>query len=470
MLKNLARDSFISLLGGVGGKAISFLYSIAIARLISQENIGVFYFTLSIFTFISFISTLGLHESLSRYIPYLKGKNRDSKTLVKTVFVFLLLSGIIFSIMTYGLNSEIAAIIGKPEIDEIILKFSPFLILFPIFAFVNRTLQGMKKIKEMQIMNILNTFLKFILTLGLLIFINPLDAMIAGFLIPFLLLSIYFSRKIKIDGKINYKILGEVLPFGFTFSLLALSALLMLNVDRFMLGFYSSFSEVGAYSIIVLISNALLIFSTSVVVAHVPNVSFAFGKNREISSLIDGSQRWSLYLTMPFIIIVSVLSEFLLSFLYGEQYVFAAPTLAILLLGITFKSASLVLTNTLISINKTKFSILSILIALVINIILNLILIPEYSIIGAAIASTTSFIIVFILDSIWTYKFTKFVSKKVSLFLTLFLLISVIYFIDRWIFLALASTIYFIFLIKTGKKEAKYLLSKLKNIDKQKIF
>ena len=108
---------------------------------------------------------------------------------------------------------------------------------------------------------------------------------------------------------------------------------------------------------------------------------------------------------MPIIIIIFVFPEFILSF-FGKDFLIAKSALLILAFsqGINAMSGSVGIILNMTGKEKVFRNILSI--ALVINISLNLILIPIYKIEGAAIASASS-LIFWNLYSVW-YVYKKY--------------------------------------------------------------
>ncbi|MEM3362655.1 MAG: oligosaccharide flippase family protein, partial [Candidatus Anstonellaceae archaeon] len=70
-------------------KFFSFIYLIVVARLFSTEEIGIFYFVLSIVGFIVIFTDLGFSQSLPTYVPYLYSKGQKARVvyLLKVLFI-----------------------------------------------------------------------------------------------------------------------------------------------------------------------------------------------------------------------------------------------------------------------------------------------------------------------------------------------------------------------------------------------
>mgnify|MGYP001566326930 FL=1 len=91
----------------------------------------------------------------------------------------------------------------------------------------------------------------------------------------------------------------------------------------------------------------------------------------------------------------------------GKEYNVAYIAMIILILANIFYSLSHIYSNLLQMLKKTKTIFVIFLISIVINIVLNIILIPPYGIIGAAIAAAVYLLSLYLLMSLATYKFKK---------------------------------------------------------------
>jgi O-antigen/teichoic acid export membrane protein len=101
--KEIAKGSFWSLIGNVSTNFISFFYVILIARAVSQDDLGLFYLSLSVVTFMSVFTNLGVSNSLARYVPYFEGKNEPGKIkiLLKSGYVIVTILAVLIMILLW---------------------------------------------------------------------------------------------------------------------------------------------------------------------------------------------------------------------------------------------------------------------------------------------------------------------------------------------------------------------------------
>ena len=98
-LKLLASSSVSIFLAVIISKAFSYGYKIFIARFFGVETYGLFSLAIIILGFFMAFASLGLHDGLTRYIAYYRGKKERKK--IKTITSFsikvLIFTGIVSS-------------------------------------------------------------------------------------------------------------------------------------------------------------------------------------------------------------------------------------------------------------------------------------------------------------------------------------------------------------------------------------
>ena len=147
--------------------------------------------------------------------------------------------------------------------------------------------------------------------------------------------------------------------------------------------------------------------------------------------------------------IVSFKAEDITSFIYGYNYVFASAPLTILLWGMIFMFNSFFVINLLVAYDKQVGMYIFSIVTLSLNVILNFILIENYSYVGVAYSKFISIAVGFIITSLIIYRIDKtfYLFEKEILFFSV-LLITSIYFLSTFlgllIYLIVASVILFL--------------------------
>tara|TARA_B110000263_G_C15151284_1_gene437996 strand:- start:190 stop:834 length:645 start_codon:yes stop_codon:yes gene_type:complete len=124
---------------------------------------------------------------------------------------------------------------------------------------------------------------------------------------------------------------------------------------------------------------------------------------REMYSIVS---KWIFIPTFPIFLALFFFPEVLIQFFFGNAYISGSVGLSILSIGFLFNAITGLNETTLLALGKTKYLLFNSTVAGILNIILNILLIPEYSFVGAAIATTVSYVCINLLNSMALYRMT----------------------------------------------------------------
>lgn len=225
----------------------------------------------------------------------------------------------------------------------------------------------------------------------------------------------FFNLRKKIEIQpVSFKQCKKHVEPIFTLFMASIIINIYSNFDIVMIGFLQGDEKVGIYNAALKIRNIVLSISTSITAVIIPRMAlYAQDRNKEkIINLGLQSLTASFLLAIPLVAYIMIEAKDVLLFIAGSQYVEAQSTLIILLICVVL----LVLTNLLgnqIMIPQGKDGCFTKIIfnAMIINLLLNLLLIPKYGSTGAAIGTLmaeTSNVVAMIIcekeefDSIWS--------------------------------------------------------------------
>jgi O-antigen/teichoic acid export membrane protein len=150
-------------------------------------------------------------------------------------------------------------------------------------------------------------------------------------------------------------------------------------------------AEVGYYSAAYRIFDLAMVVPYSLCLALYPSVAAAVGKDHTLLATLGRSTvRYLVALTLPAAVCVSVFSGPILELLYGHNYADAIPTLAILMWTLVFYGFVRYHAYVLLAANCQRIDLALNIVMCLLNIVLNLVLIPRYSHMGAALATLIS--------------------------------------------------------------------------------
>jgi O-antigen/teichoic acid export membrane protein len=180
----------------------------------------------------------------------------------------------------------------------------------------------------------------------------------------------------------------------------------MMWIDNLMLGYYKSSKIVGLYNSAAPIAKLLPIFlnCSGLIYPSLVTIFYTQGKLKEMGRVYQILTKWIFLATLPIFIIIFLFPKVVISFFFGCNYISSALALRILALGFMFHIAMGLNGISLVVIKDSNFIMYSTLISAVLNVILNILLIPSYGIIGASIATAVSYFIMNILNSLRLYQ------------------------------------------------------------------
>ena len=444
-LQKIAKGTGIIFTGTIIGLLLAFVSRVIIVRYITQSEYGIFSLAFVLLTIFVMISTLGLASGVPRQIAYFRGEKDSKKVsgIVKSSIQIALVASIFSSILLFLLSDIISVkAFHSPELATPLKIFAiaiPFSVFITIFTSIFR---GFDRVEpNVYFQNILRNVLLLPL-LGIVIlfglsFIGVVYAYLASIALTCIAFAAYAAKKlpssVKGEKNTNADSLRKELLF-FSLPLLAVSILgmIMTWTDTLMLGYFKTPDVVGLYNTALPLVNLIPVVLTSMNFLYVPIASQLYSQNLigELRRNYAILTKWMFALTLPLFLIIFLFPEAVLNILFGTRYIQADTALQILALGMFVNTFLGPNGATLIITGKTRFLMWTGLIGAIMNIALNIFLIPLFGIIGAAIASASSLAVINVLKSTWLYllfRIHPFTKNYIKPILTSVLLVFVIF-------------------------------------------
>jgi O-antigen/teichoic acid export membrane protein len=192
-------------------------------------------------------------------------------------------------------------------------------------------------------------------------------------------------------------------------SLVALSSTIYFRIDTVLLSLFQGEAAVGWYNASYKLIELLLFVPSVYTVAIFPVLSNYYSSSKENLELIyTKSYKYLFIVGIPIATTITVLAPEIILLLYQSGYTESILTLQILIWSIPLMFLSYTNAWIFISINKQNLLLKLTFVMMVANIILNLILIPQYSYLGAALATVITTLLGFPLEF---YFLSKFICK-----------------------------------------------------------
>ena len=189
-----------------------------------------------------------------------------------------------------------------------------------------------------------------------------------------------------------------------------------------------------------------------------------------LKTTLSKSIKYLSLITVPIAIWVMIYSPNIIQFIYGNQYAQASIVLNVLIWTVVFLFINGAASNSLNASHK-EYSVTKIyVIAAVFNVILNLILIPRYSYIGASAATVLSEILIFVLEIYALHKLNLSPNKGLILDTLKIVVASIVmgsalYFahLSMWVAIPVAIIVYLVvgFVIKMFDNDDIYVIKQI---------
>jgi O-antigen/teichoic acid export membrane protein len=170
---------------------------------------------------------------------------------------------------------------------------------------------------------------------------------------------------------------------------------ILTSTDTLLLGYFSTTGDVGVYNAVYPLARLLNAVMMAFGFIYMPLVSeLDSGEHSEqIRQVYQVIVKWVAFFNLPLFLILISFPGMVISITYGSEYESGALALSVLALGFLAHSVLSLSNNTLQSIGHPRAIMYANVVAAILNIVLNITLIPRYAFLGAAIATTISYLV-----------------------------------------------------------------------------
>jgi len=364
-----------------------------VARYLGPEQFGLMNYALAFVALFAALATLGLDNIVIRNIVSNPEKEKEylGSTLVLKFFgsLVMLLLCVISIFLIEPVNT----------LTQLFVFIIAFGYIFNSFDTIDFWFQSQVQSKY----SVYSRSFAFLITSALKISFIVTQAPLIAFVLMFLLDSLvtaifliyFYHKKTKVslfEWKIKYGLMKDLLKDSWPLILSGIAIMIYMRIDQVMIGIMLGDAQLGIYSAAVKLSEAWYFIPMIIAGSVFPAILKAREKSRELYlhrlQILYDSFTW---FTIIGALIITYLSGFIIKTIYGSEYLGAANVLSVLIFSGIFSFLGVASSQYLVAENLTKISFYRTLIGAVINVILNLMLIPTFGIIGAAFATLVSY-------------------------------------------------------------------------------
>ena len=402
----LVKGSSIAFVYRIFGIGLGYIFTLLITRGFGPEAMGVYVLAFTVMQIAVVIGTLGMDTAMLR----LTGSNVEKtcamttiRMIYKQILSVVILTGFVIAIIVYFLAPFVSLYVFHNAKLVSAFQLTAIGVVPMVLIYLHReALRGLKRIALYALVN--NIVIPFfgILFLFILYFLQneseiaPLIAQTAAIIVS-AVLAIYLWNKefrgIDKSEKVSNTTYKDLFSISFPMMLASSMFMIMNWTDTLMLGMFVDEKEVGIYNVALKISTFTSIALMAVNAIAAPKFAEMWG-NKNINGLekiVRQSTKMIFWSAFPILTMFLLFSHQLLSF-FGEAFYLGTDVLIILTIGQFVNAISGSVNYLLNMTGNEKIVQNNILIASLINILLNYFLIPKYGMEGAAIASMISVI------------------------------------------------------------------------------
>ena len=395
--KKFAFDVGVTFFASVVTLPLGFVITVLLGRYLGAGDLGLYRMTTTIYGIAMLFATIGIPAAMIKYVAEFKNDRTKFNQIVSSGVVTSLFLGIGFIALFYLSSGLFAGIFNIPELPGLLKLLSP---IFP-FALVGGALlgllNGIREMKKYAAATIIHSVLMVIVTVVLIYYGFGVAGAVIGIVLSSVgncLFLILVSRNyFEITFSEYVSTTKNMLKFGV--KVLAGGSINEINnqLDIILIGFFLVSTDVGYYAVAVGLSRFFWSIPLSVQRITYPATSSYWSENNHsaLRKMIDKSMKYCTVILVLIGLGIGFFANDIITIIFKEDFVYAVLPLQILLVGTVIRgSIAQPIGGSLSGIGRPGLALKIIAIIATINATLDIILIPQIGIVGAAIATTIS--------------------------------------------------------------------------------
>lgn len=358
----LLRDSTISSVGQIISIIFLFIGTIILTRVVNPEDLGKFYFLMSIWFVLEMITSLGFEQSI---IKYTSGNENVKNNYYHNIFFSLRLLTILISIAAFIFVIKLFNVLSN-YLVKYIIYITIIFVLLSLRNFSNSYIQSLKKFKKLTIILISTPLLKVILyiifyyskkplTIELLLQIE-IFSLIAAFLIQkFLLKELNIKIRISLPPTNELK---AILKFSFHLYLNGILSVISNRITSLIIPSFIGYANLAYFEVSKKVPDGFGRLTSSLTMVYFPYATELANTNNltGLTNLLNKYISNFILITLPFIFFVYLFKENITILFFSKIYITISNALFILLVAYIIGFINSILGYTLVAVGKSLYS------------------------------------------------------------------------------------------------------------------
>lgn len=370
---------------------VAFLVGIVLARYLGPDEYGLFNYAISFAGLFTSFANLGMDSIVVREL--VKSPNRKDEIL-GTVFRLRIFG----SLVAITLATLTAYLINEPSYNLTLIVIIASSTIFQSSGVIEQFFQSRVEAKYNVYAQSFSFFISAALKILLVLLNKPLIFLALAHAIEYVFLFIgylYVYKNTKSSLKTwryDRKTAIEFLKDSWPLLLSGVVISIYMKIDQVMIKSFLTYKDLGYYAVAVKLCEAWYFVPVVISTSVFPAIVNAKNSNQQIyfsriQKLYDFLASISIGIAIP----VTIFSNLIIEILFGNSYQPASSVLTIYIWAGVATFLGVASNQYLITENLTKLSFYRTLLGMIINVLMNLFLIPAYGINGAAFATLISY-------------------------------------------------------------------------------
>ena len=400
------RGSALLLAGQVFALGAAFATQVLIVRYLSKTGYGIFAYALSVVAVVQTILTFGLNRSITRVVPIFheRGERVRASGAIALALTIIVAFGTSLTLVFLGLRGLLGDFLIDNRVAETVLV--TLIVLAPIqalddlmmnlFAIFNRvrsiffrTYVLAPSLRLVAALVVIAVGGNVKTLAGAFVAAGAAGLLIYGTVLVRTLQSEHLLARIPSISDLPVR---PLMAIALPLFMADLAYVVMTSGDAIILGHYRGATEVAAFKAVQPVARLNEIVFASFLMLFTPLAArlFARGDHNSIGDLYWQTAAWIAVISFPIFAATFALAHPVTVALFGDRYAASGTYLAILAVGFYVQAAFGFNGTTIMVYGRTVYIVALSLLAVGTNLALNLVLIPRYGALGAAIGTATA--------------------------------------------------------------------------------
>lgn len=387
----IGQTSFIVFLSKLLGSALGFVATLYFARELGAEVIGLYALVLTVVGWLILVGELGVGTATTKRIS----EAQEQGAYLSAALIWVTSLALVLSVTVILFQPLLESYVG--EFDQYValsvVWFVVAILLIKLFyKTIFRTLKGERKVHIAGLLEPVKIGSQSLIQIGLVFAGYGLLGMLVGYALGGILIGLlglyWVTTRPSLPSTRHFWSLFDYAKFSWLGSLKSRT---FNEVDILLLGVFVQSALVGVYAVAWSLAKFIELFGSAISASMFPEISHTSTQETKqaASGLIEDSLAFTGLVAIPGLVGGAILADRLLR-IYGPEFVDGATVLALLILATLLYSYQKQLMNALNGIDRPDLAFRINAMFVVLNAGLNVVLIREFGIEGAAVASVIS--------------------------------------------------------------------------------